>query len=138
MLCSVPTQERTHADFQKAVDKMAHLAAARCRWLHRLGHYSESPDGFPKNVSLHALEDLVKTTEAAWTAYLNQLTDSDLKSRFEWKILDKRVDWDVESALIQMFGHAWYHRGQIALIVAQLGGTAVDTDYYFWRGPTEL
>jgi uncharacterized damage-inducible protein DinB len=138
MLSSVPAESRTHADFQKAVDKMAHLAAARLRWLHRLGHYSESPDGFPKNVSLSTLEDLVKTTEAAWTTYMNQLSDNDLNERFEWMIKDKRVSWDVESALMQMFGHAWYHRGQIAMLVAQLGGTAVDTDYYFWNGPTPM
>jgi uncharacterized damage-inducible protein DinB len=34
--------------------------------------------------------------------------------------------------LTQLFGHAWYHRGQIAQLVAELGGKAVDTDYIFW------
>jgi uncharacterized damage-inducible protein DinB len=34
--------------------------------------------------------------------------------------------------LTQVFGHAWYHRGQIASLVAELGGKAVDTDFIFW------
>jgi uncharacterized damage-inducible protein DinB len=34
--------------------------------------------------------------------------------------------------LTQTFGHAWYHRGQIAQLVALLGGKPVDTDYISW------
>ncbi|MGC3966918.1 MAG: hypothetical protein QM775_05970 [Pirellulales bacterium] len=38
----------------------------------------------------------------------------------------------MEGTLTQVFGHAWYHRGQIAQLVAMLGGKAVDTDYILW------
>jgi uncharacterized damage-inducible protein DinB len=38
----------------------------------------------------------------------------------------------VEVQVIQLFGHASYHRGQIALLVDQLGGEVVDTDYVDW------
>ena len=31
-----------------------------------------------------------------------------------------------------MVGHAFYHRGQIVMLVAELGGDTVDTDYLFW------
>jgi uncharacterized damage-inducible protein DinB len=37
-----------------------------------------------------------------------------------------------------VFGHAWYHRGQIAMLVKDLGGETVDTDYIFWNRPTVL
>ena len=50
----------------------------------------------------------------------------------------KRYRWDVEGILTQVSGHAWYHRGQIAQLVAALGGKAVDTDYILWCKLTPL
>ena len=133
MLASIPDEARSHTEFQKAIDKMSHLVAARRRWLYRLGHFAESPSLFPKNVALADLPRLVAETESAWVEYLSHLTDADLTRMFEWDTPDgKKLRWDVESVLTQVFGHAWYHRGQIAQYVARLGGKAVDTDYYFW------
>jgi hypothetical protein len=37
-----------------------------------------------------------------------------------------------------VFGHAWYHRGHIAQLVAAFGGQAVDTDYIFWSKPARI
>jgi uncharacterized damage-inducible protein DinB len=133
MLASVPTERRTAAEFQKAVDRMAHLVAARRRWLHRLGHWPQAPDLFPQGVALTDLTALVADTEAAWAAYLSRLDEKELARTFEWQIVDgRRYRWNVEGVLSQLFGHAWYHRGQIAQLVAGLGGKAVDTDYIFW------
>ena len=75
----------------------------------------------------------------AWTAYLSNLTDADLAREFEYKVDDgRRFRWNIEGLLTQVFGHAWYHRGQIAQLVALLGGKAVDTDYIFFDKPKQL
>lgn len=134
MLASVPAEKRSSAEFQKAVDKMAHLVAARRRWLHRLGHWPETPSAaFPQGQNLDDLPKQVADTEAAWVAFLSRLDDADLAREFEYAAMDgKRYRWDIEGVLTQTFGHAWYHRGQIASLVAGLGGKAVDTDYVFW------
>jgi uncharacterized damage-inducible protein DinB len=133
MLASVPVDRRGAPEFQKAVDKTAHLVAARRRWLHRLGHWPETPGLFPQGNKLDDLPKQVADTEAAWVAYLSRLDDADLAHEFEYAAADgKRYRWDVEGVLTQVFGHAWYHRGQIASLVAGLGGKAVDTDYVFW------
>jgi uncharacterized damage-inducible protein DinB len=133
MLESVPLERRTAAEFQKAVDRMAHLVAARQRWLHRLGHWPQLPEPFPQRTALADLPAMVADTEAAWVAYLKQLNDEDLGHTLEWQAADgKHYRWNVEGMLTQTFGHAWYHRGQIAQLVAGLGGKAVDTDYIFW------
>ncbi len=138
MLASVPEDRRNTPEFQKAVGRMAHLVAARQRWLHRLGHWPQPPAAFP-NTSLEALPALVEATEAAWTAYLSKLDDADLAREFEWTLDDgRRFRWNLEGLFTQVFGHAWYHRGQIAQLVALLGGKAVDTDYIFWSKPTQL
>ncbi len=133
MLASVPAGRRTAPEFQKAVDRMAHLVAARRRWLYRLGHLPEAPGLFPQGTKPEELPALVADTEAAWVAYLERLDDRELARQLEWEAADgKRYRWDVEGILTQTFGHAWYHRGQIAQLVAALGGKAVDTDYILW------
>jgi uncharacterized damage-inducible protein DinB len=64
---------------------------------------------------------------------LQRLDDAELNRVLEWEATDgHRYRWDVEGILTQVFGHAWYHRGQIAQLVASLDGKAVDTDYIFW------
>jgi uncharacterized damage-inducible protein DinB len=133
MLASVPEDQRGRAEYQKALDRMGHLLAARQRWLNRLTKGPESPGFFPKNCDLESLAKLVADTEASWVAYLSKLDDNELARVFEWQAMDgRRYRWTVEGVLTQVFGHAWYHRGQIASLVAGLGGTAVDTDYIFW------
>src|SRR5262245_36922392 len=133
MLASVPAERRPAAEFRKAVDRLAHLVAARRRWLHRLGHLAEAPALFPQGAELADVSALVADTEAAWVAYLERLDDAELARAVEWEAADgRRYRWDVEGVLTQVFGHAWYHRGQIAQLVAGLGGKAVDTDYIFW------
>jgi uncharacterized damage-inducible protein DinB len=133
MLASVPVEHQATAEFQKAVGRMAHLVAARLRWLHRLGHWPEAPIPFPKETDIAALPALVADVEAAWVAYLARLDESELAREFEWEVADgRRYRLDVEGVLTQVFGHAWYHRGQIAQLVAGLGGKAVDTDYILW------
>lgn len=133
MLGSVPQERRATPEFQKAVDRMAHLAAARRFWLFRLGRLDEAPRLFPQGANLSDLSDLVASTEAAWVAYLRDLDDRELERVLDWTGRDGRpCRWNVEGVLTQLFGHAWYHRGQIAQLVAGLGGKAVDTDYIFW------
>lgn len=133
MLESVPADRRDTPEFQKAVGRMAHLVAARRRWLGRLGHWQDPPTSPFPQASFADLPAMVADTEAAWVAYLANLDDADLEREVEWQALDgKSYRWDVEGILTQTFGHAWYHRGQIAQLVAGLGGQAVDTDYLFW------
>jgi uncharacterized damage-inducible protein DinB len=133
MLASVPVENRASSEFKKAVGRMAHLVAARRRWLHRLGHWPEAPSLFPKETELADLPALAADTEAAWVAYLSQLDEAELAREIEWEVADgRRYRWDVEGVLTQVFGHAWYHRGQIAQLIAGLGGKAVDTDYILW------
>lgn len=139
MLASVPTERRPDAEFQKAVGRMAHLVAARRRWLHRLGHWADPPQTPFPQTDLDALPAQVAETEAAWAEYLARLDDAELDRVIEWQALDgRRYRWDVEGILTQTFGHAWYHRGQIAQLVASLGGKAVDTDYIFWAKLTPI
>jgi uncharacterized damage-inducible protein DinB len=133
MLASVPVERRAAAEFQKAVDRMVHLVAARRRWLHRLDPLPEGPGPVPPGIGLSDVATLVADTEAAWVAYLSGLDEEELARAVEWEAADgRRYRCDVEGVLTQVVGHAGYHRGQIAQLVAGLGGKVVDTDYILW------
>src|SRR5215510_3368635 len=88
MLASVPAERRSAPEFQKAVDRVAHLVAARRRWLNRLGHMLEAPGLFPQSTPLADLPAQVADTEAAWVAYLERLDDGELARVIEWEVAD--------------------------------------------------
>lgn len=139
MLQSVPDASRASPQFTRAVGKMAHMVAARRRWLFRLGGVEKQPTSSFPATSLEQLPAEVEAMEQRWTAYLARLTEADLTEDFDYTTDDgRRFRWRLLDLLTQVFGHAWYHRGQIALLVKDLGGEPVDTDYIFWSKPTAL
>ena len=139
MLRSVPTTSRASPQFVRVVGKMAHLVAARHMWLHRLGVVSDRPECWFPTTTLEQLPAAMEAIEQRWTAYLARLTDADLAEDFEAATDEgRRFRWRLLDLLTQVFGHAWYHRGQIAMLVKDLGGDAVDTDYIFWNRPSVI
>ena len=136
MLNSVPPEARESSQFTRAVGKMAHLVAARHMWLFRLGVVTDRPESWFPPTTLEQLPAAVEAIEKRWTAYLVRLTDADLAADFVYTGGDgRRYRWRLLDLLTQVFGHAWYHRGQIAMLVKDLGGGAVDSDYIFWNRP---
>ena len=135
--CSSPCRlTRASSQFTRAVGKMAHLVAARHMWLFRLGVVTDRPESWFPSTTLDQLPAAVEAIEQRWTAYLARLTDSDLTADFVYTGSDdRRYRWRLLDLLTQVFGHAWYHRGQIAMLVKDLGGDVVDTDYIFWNRP---
>jgi uncharacterized damage-inducible protein DinB len=139
MLESVPPAARDSPAFARAVGKFAHLVAARHMWLNRLGVAPDRPESWFPATTLEQLPAAVDAVERRWTAYLASLTDADLAGDFTFAGGDgKRRRWKLLDLLTQVFGHAWYHRGQIASLVKDVGGQPVDTDYIFWDKPTVL
>lgn len=142
MLESVPADRRDDPNYPRALRKFAHMVAARWMWLHRLGGIDDRPDQrdwVPGKGTVDEIRPCLARVEQSWVTYLASLDDRALAQPFEWCGLDgKRRRWPLEELLVQVFGHAWYHRGQIATLVADLGGAAIDTDYIFWNKPEML
>lgn len=74
-----------------------------------------------------------------WSDYLAALDETELSRVFDYRSFEgQRFRNVVEDLLTQLFGHSWYHRGQVASIVRDLGGVPAVTDYLFWvREPVE-
>jgi uncharacterized damage-inducible protein DinB len=130
---SVPEGNRTDPAYQKAGSLMAHIAEARQFWLFRLGITKERPtEWFPSGWTFAQLSARIDEVQAAWSKYLSDLQDDDLGRVFEYQSYEGA--WyrnTVEDVLTQLFGHSWYHRGQIAMQVRQAGGEPAVTDMIF-------
>ncbi|MGI8922585.1 MAG: DinB family protein [Fimbriimonadales bacterium] len=130
MLESVPQEQQGDPRFARAVDYAAHIGGCRVNWLDRIEGREPTVDWFPENTPLESLGPLFEKSEARW---LDPLSDDDLNRDFEYNARDgSRYRWYVVGQIVQLFGHAFYHRGMVAMIVDDLGGAKVDTDYLFW------
>lgn len=119
--------------FQKAVDLLAHLVAARNMWLYRLGQGSKPAELFPLETPLASLPKLLDEMETAWSSYLENLTDDQIEGVFAYQSYDgPRFRNTVDDVLTQLFGHSLYHRGQIALILRSIGAEPAPTDFIYW------
>ena len=134
MIDSVPADRRTEPAFGRAVDLAAHLALCRENWLNRMDNDGKSVDHwFEEGVDFDTLRQRYANIERFWTLYLHRLKDEDLARNFEFAVQDgSSYSLEIEIQLTQMIGHAFYHRGQIVMLIDGLGGETVDTDYLFW------
>jgi uncharacterized damage-inducible protein DinB len=131
---SVPAERRTSAEYQKAVDLFGHMIAARRLWLGRMGVLPPfTGEPFPKGAQLSQLAEQAREVEQAWDEHFRRLTDEEAQRPFEYMSLDKKPFRNhIEDVLTQLFGHSWYHRGQIAMLVRQAGGEPAVTDFVYW------
>jgi len=132
-LQAVPDTLRVLPEFQKAVNLMAHLVAARNMWLYRLGHGTQPPDLFPDATPITDLPKLIAAMESAWRSYFENLTDAELERSFDYQSYDgPRFRNTIEDVLTQLYGHSLYHRGQIAMILRSIGAEPAVTDFIYW------
>ena len=134
-LRTVPEQGRKTKEFQKAVDLFAHITGARIMWLYRFGFLKGQPQNlFPINVRAEDLTVMADKMHSLWDDYFNKLNEKEFNRIFEYKSTeDLWYTNKIEEIITQLFGHSWYHRGQIAMLVRMTGGTPAETDYVYWK-----
>ncbi len=133
-LSAVPPDKRAAPEFRKAVDLAAHIVGTRWFWLERIGATSERPlKMFTKDFPIADLPVRLAEMDAAWDGYLGGLSEGELSRTVEWgRAEGPRFSNTVEDLLTQLFGHSAYHRGQIALLLRQLGSEPPETEFLFW------
>lgn len=132
-LIRLDDSQKASPSFQKAVDLLAHVVAARRMWLFRFGVTAEKVELFPREVKVDTLPVVIEQMEGDWDRYLATLTDEELERVFEYTSYEgQRFRNSIGDILTQLFGHSWYHRGQIATLVRSLGGDPAVTDFVFW------
>lgn len=138
-LKAVSAERRESEEFRKAVYLVGHIVAARRMWLFRFGVIKENVELFPGETRLDELPTQIEEMETLWSQYLCQLDDAELARVFEYQSYEgQRFRNTIEEILTQLFGHSWYHRGQIAQLIRSIGAEPAITDFVFWaREPVE-
>ncbi len=134
MIESVPEDNRSDARFQRAVTLAGHLAACRENWLKYILLKNDNPvQWFDESCDPTTLRSRFAALESQWTDFLAHLDEEKLAQDFEFAIPDEgRFRLPTEVQIVQLIGHAHYHRGQVSLLTDQLAGETVDTDYADW------
>jgi uncharacterized damage-inducible protein DinB len=132
---TVLPERRDGREFRKAVSLFGHIVAARRVWLFRLGVIPAAGALFldDENPDVARVTAEWAEVRGLWAGYLASLDDAGLGRVFEYQSFDAgRFRNQVEDILAQLFGHSWYHRGQIAVLVRAAGGTPAVTDLIYW------
>jgi uncharacterized damage-inducible protein DinB len=134
MLESVPVPNRSDARFQRAVTLADHLAAGREKWLdYMAGTGQNQIPWWDERCDLATLRPRFAALETNWSGYLAHIEADRLEQDFKFTESNgESFRLPIEVQIVQLVGHAPYHRGQVALLVDQLGGETVDTDYADW------
>ena len=123
------------SSFPSIRDTAAHIASAEWIWLRRWK--GESPSAHPtwaKHSSMEAVVAKFAEIEAERATWLSTLTDADLDRMLSFRLLNGNEDRQRLSAqLLHLVNHSTYHRGQVAGMTRQVGGTPVATDLIAYR-----
>jgi uncharacterized damage-inducible protein DinB len=131
---TVSLDKRDLPEFRKAVSLLAHIVEGRRVWLGRMGviHLTTDPL-FPDESDVSHVAAEWRTVHELWARFLASADEKELARVFEYQSYDAgRFRNSVEEILTQMFGHSWYHRGQIAMLVRAAGGRPAATDFVYW------
>lgn len=128
-LASVPAIQQTSEAYQRALGVMAHVMIAKRVWMLRIrGEAWKVDDWFPAQAIDQTRKDAADL-DAIWRGYLNDLPDGAFDRAVTYRMSDgTEAESKVADIVAHVFNHATYHRGQIARIVHQLGGTRAATD----------
>jgi uncharacterized damage-inducible protein DinB len=133
-LASVPADQRMQPPIRRAINLAAHIQAARLEWLWRLnGSVQRAGAIFFDSAGLGEVERLTGLADQGWDDYTDELTEAELARTARYQDMRGQPhQCPVGDVLTHVHHHGSYHRGQIAMLVAQAGGKPAVTDFIFF------
>lgn len=131
---TVPQDRRTEPGYQRAIDKVAHILAARALWLNRMGASLPVPDAvFPVGWSIADTRAQFEQIQSVWEQWGGILTDADLSAPLHYSSMDGTQWMNTRADIVlHVCTHGFLHRGQANTLLAQAGGTPVNMDMIFF------
>ena len=105
-----------------------HTAGAEKVWWERLNNQAQPFLNLTFNGSKSELIEIWKNTSENFKNYVSEISDEELQETFAYKSLKgegfSRVKYQ---AIVHVFNHSTYHRGQLVNYLRQVGFTDVNT-----------
>ena len=118
---------------ERLLGLVAHIFSSKRMWL---GRIKGSDDAIIPTWPALSYEDSVALgdqTRADWSKYIAGLNNEDLGQTIHYTIKDVGPgQQSVADIISHKFLHAAYHRGQVAVLVREAGGTPASTDLVVW------
>ncbi len=113
----------------QAVRIMAHIIGASHLWLARLSG-TKAPVAVWPSLGVDVMQSEIERLASAWQVWLATMSPARFDDIISY-LNTKGEPWksSVRDILAHLFLHASYHRGQIAILLGQMGGKAAYTDY---------
>lgn len=113
----------------KAQDLFAHLLAAEHVWLRRIQQRAPDLVVWP-TLDLQGCEALATATHAGFRTVLGGMTLGMLSAPVHYaNSAGTPFSTPLQDILLHVTHHGMYHRGQVALLVREAGGTPIATDF---------
>ena len=114
----------------RAQAMLSHILLAEKIWLTRLRGEDPTTINVFEELPLAECVRLSAELNAAYLQYIDSLTESDLSKLVSYEtIKGDPFQTPIKDILTHVGIHGAYHRGQIAMLVRDGGGTAIGTDY---------
>jgi uncharacterized damage-inducible protein DinB len=114
----------------KALDLLSHILLAEKIWLARLNGEDSSAIPTFQQLSKEVCEETAVQLHRDYLDFIDRLLETDLDRSIVYKnTKDIEFTTPIREILMHVGFHGVYHRGQIALLVRDGGGTAVNTDF---------
>ena len=120
---------------ERALELYCHVLGAEHVWLTRLKGEQATVAVWPR-LSLSETEALAEQLHASFETYLDSLRPGDLDRDVTYtNSAGQAFTSRVEDILLHIVMHGSYHRGQVAMLIRDGGGTPAPSDYIaFVRG----
>jgi uncharacterized damage-inducible protein DinB len=128
---SIPAERARGEAYERLTTLVPHNIVVRRVWRWRvLGTAFEKPVFFPPMTPAQTRE-LQILADQEWAAFLPTIGEADLSRVVSFTTSDgSPYQRTLGTILTHVFTHATYHRGQIARLVTEHGGTRAVTDYF--------
>ncbi len=112
---------------------LAHIFSSKLMWLGRINASEYATINTWPELRLQDSLVLGERMLTEWLSYINSLTQDDLRSEVHYTIKDVGPGMQTVGDIVtHKFMHAMYHRGQMATLVREEGGTPASTDFVVW------
>lgn len=128
---TIPAERRSGAAYERLTALIPHNLIARRVWRWRiLEQPYENPAAWFPPMSVADTRALARDVDAEWDAFLPTISAAMLEGTHSYKTSDGTPHTRlVRRSLTHVFNHSTYHRGQVARLVTDHGGTRPVTDF---------
>lgn len=120
-------------DDEKIKSLLSHIVAAEHLWLNRVLQNNIYISPWKIYSLQECVDESVKLTKK-WINLLESCDEAKLRERIEYiNSKGEKFSNNIKDIAIHIVNHSSYHRGQIAQVLKQRGGTPVLTDYIHYQ-----